>query len=153
MPKQSFSGNSVDLPLRNALVDAFNAALDENGDLGLSLSIAFETGNAILRSRSSDLTLAEKIILAVASNRGLDMIALYSRSRFAHICQPRFIAWWLIRKHTCMSYPAIGAVFRGFHHATIIQGCHCVEASASLMAEAKAIEDLLFPQPAAGLPG
>ena len=135
------------------MVDAFNAALDENGDLGLSLSIAFETGNAILRSRSSDLTLAEKIILAVASNRGLDMLTLYSRSRFAHICQPRSIAWWLIRKHTSMSYPAIGAVFRGFHHATIIHGCRCVEASASLMAEATAIEQILFPHPADSSPG
>ena len=146
MPKRTrTSGESVDGPLRDAMVEAFNEALDENEDLGLSLAIAFETGNAILRSRSSEMTLAEQIVAAVASRHGLDMLVLYRQSRSSHICHPRFIAWWLIRKHVGMSYPAIGQVFRGFHHSTVIHGCQLVEASAKLMAEAVTVEQILFP--------
>jgi len=146
MPKRSqFDGESVDDPLRNAMVDAFNAALDENGDLGASLAIAFETGNAILRGRTSDMTLAEKVVATVAAQHGLEMMDMYATVRSRSISHPRFVAWWLIRKHTQMSFPAIGAMCRGVHHTAILKGCRHVGASAVLMAKAREIETLLFP--------
>jgi chromosomal replication initiation ATPase DnaA len=125
------------------MVDAFNSALDENGDLGVSLAIAFEAGNAIMRSRSTDMTLAERIVATVAGQHSLDLMSMYSRTRAVLVSHPRFIAWWLIRKHLGMSYPAIGAMFKGFNHVTVLKGCRHVEASPDLMAGAREIEKLL----------
>jgi chromosomal replication initiation ATPase DnaA len=146
MPRSTRAGGEPgDLPLREALVEAFNAALDETGDLGASLQVAFEAGEALMRKRSDDMIPAERIVAAVAARHGLGMAAMYSHVRSSLVTHPRAIAWWLIRKHVGMSYPAIGLLFRGFDHSSVFAGCKRVEGSPALLAIAREIEERLFP--------
>jgi Bacterial dnaA protein helix-turn-helix len=146
MPRSTRAGGEPDdLPLREALVEAFNAALDETGDLGESLQISFEAGNIHMRQRSDDMIPAERIVAAVAARHGLGMTAMYSHVRSSLVTHPRAIAWWLIRKHVGMSYPAIGLLFRGFDHSSVFAGCRRVEGSPALMGIALEIEKNLFP--------
>ena len=65
----------------------------------------------------------EAIIRAVASHFGLERDELLGPRRSARIVEPRQVAMYLIREETEASFPAIGALFGGRDHTTVLHGC------------------------------
>ncbi len=65
----------------------------------------------------------EAIIRAVAAHFAVDHDELLGPRRSARVAEPRQIAMYLIRAETDASYPAIGALFGGRDHTTVLHGC------------------------------
>ena len=65
----------------------------------------------------------QAIIRAVAAFYVLERDELLGQRRSARIVEPRQVAMYLIREETEASYPAIGALFGGRDHTTVLHGC------------------------------
>ncbi|HQZ69734.1 MAG: chromosomal replication initiator protein DnaA [Anaerolineae bacterium] len=65
----------------------------------------------------------QAIIRAVAAFYVLERDELLGPRRSARIVEPRQVAMYLIREETEASYPAIGALFGGRDHTTVLHGC------------------------------
>ena len=63
----------------------------------------------------------------VAQIAGLAPKELKARRRSTDIVQPRQFAMWLARKNTPLSLSAIGRLFGGCDHATVLHACRKVE--------------------------
>lgn len=70
----------------------------------------------------------DRVVRAVQSVSGFNRKALASERRAAALCKARFIAVWMCREHTGLSYPRIGAMFGGRDHTTCMMACRRVEA-------------------------
>lgn len=86
----------------------------------------------------------EAIQRAVADRYGLTLKQLRGPERVTKVALPRMVAMYLLRRHTTMSYPAIGAAFGGRHHTTAIGGirkvCGLLKTDADLCVAVEAIE-------------
>lgn len=71
---------------------------------------------------------AHDVARYVADKHSLTFAALISECRQRRIARPRQIAMYAIRK-LCphMSYPAIGSLFGGRDHTTVLHGCRKIE--------------------------
>lgn len=65
----------------------------------------------------------EAIIRAVAAHYAVDQAEILGPRRSARIAEPRQVAMFLIREETEASFPAIGALFGGRDHTTVLHGC------------------------------
>lgn len=68
---------------------------------------------------NTQLELAGRIAWLVASNYGYDMRRLTNKSRKQENFQARGIAIYLVRKHTDLTWHAIGKLFRRDHSTAI----------------------------------
>lgn len=76
--------------------------------------------------------MVSEIQQAVCAHFGLKMIDLISPCRRRSIARPRQIAMWLANRRTNHSLPAIGRLFGGRDHTTVIHSIRQIE---RLMAE------------------
>ncbi|MCO5092644.1 helix-turn-helix domain-containing protein [Bosea sp. (in: a-proteobacteria)] len=72
------------------------------------------------------------VLEVVAKHTGFDRVAIIGESRRAPLVRARQMAYWLLRKHTTMSFPHIGSKLGGRDHTTILSGFNKIE---FLMAE------------------
>jgi chromosomal replication initiator protein len=70
---------------------------------------------------------ARKIQLAVAEEYCISLIDMISRRRDYRAVLPRHVAFYLIKKLTLLSLPAIGRRFGGRHHTTVLHGVKKIE--------------------------
>jgi len=75
----------------------------------------------------SSLSPGEDIIRRVAGAFGVTVAELKSKSRYRRVTEPRFAAYWLLRKHRTAaglqrSYPEIGRMMGGKDHSSVIHG-------------------------------
>ena len=70
------------------------------------------------------------IIRRVAQYRGVSLADLKGPRRWAHWAQARKECYWLLRKHTNLSLPAIGHVMGNRDHTTVLHGIRRVYALA-----------------------
>lgn len=68
-----------------------------------------------------------EIVRAVEMVTGIRQDDLLGPSRYMRLCVPRWMAWYLARRHTASSYPKIARYF-GKDHSTVISGIRRVEA-------------------------
>lgn len=64
-----------------------------------------------------------RIARACAKAHGVKWNDMISHRRDQKFVIARHHAWWEMREHTTLSYPAIGRIFGGRDHSTIIYGC------------------------------
>lgn len=74
---------------------------------------------------------AAQIIMAVANHYGIEIKDLLGRSRRQSKVVPRYVAMCLCRKHTDLSYPALGRVF-GRHHTCVMHAMNVTRMPAEL---------------------
>lgn len=95
-----------------------------------AISWAFGAVHAVpvkrIKYDSTSMT-ALMVVMAVAEHFALDMNDMRSDSRSAHIAYARHIAMFMARKLTTKSLPAIGKVFGGRDHTTILHGIRKIE--------------------------
>ena len=66
---------------------------------------------------------AETLIGRVCNARGITREEIASRSRTPKICHPRMLAMYLVRENTALSLLAIGELFGGRDHGTVLNAC------------------------------
>ena len=71
---------------------------------------------------------AETILMAVASYYGTTVEALKGPRRHRAVAFPRAVAMYLCRNRLGLSYPAIGSVFGGKDHSTVMMAVRKIEA-------------------------
>lgn len=74
------------------------------------------------------MTTIPEIIALCALNFAVDASDIVAERRSKHQTLARHTAFWLARKHTVASLPAIGKAFGGRDHTTIISGIERIEA-------------------------
>ncbi|MCX8053593.1 MAG: chromosomal replication initiator protein DnaA [Armatimonadetes bacterium] len=86
---------------------------------------------------------AQKVQQEVAKRFNVDVAAMKGACRSKDIVLPRQVAMYLMRELTNWSLPAIGRVFGGRDHTTVLHACKCIAAKiAADQAFAALIEDL-----------
>ena len=68
----------------------------------------------------------EAILDAVSSFSRVSVEDLKAKRRKQHQAQARFLAMWLLREVTGMSFPKIGLIL-GRDHSTVIHGCDLID--------------------------
>ena len=68
----------------------------------------------------------KSIIVKVAEFYGVEEASMYAKTRRREIVKPRQIIMYLLREDFHLSYPAIGSVFGGRDHTTVIHACEKV---------------------------
>jgi len=88
------------------------------------------------------------ILRVVADHYGLEQEEMIGPRRSARISEPRQVAMYLVREETEASYPAIGALFGGRDHTTILHGCdkigRLVEQDAKLRRDILQIRERIY---------
>lgn len=69
----------------------------------------------------------KNIIAKVAEFYGVDEASMYAKTRRREIVRPRQIIMYVLREDFNLSYPAIGSVFGGRDHTTVIHACEKVK--------------------------
>lgn len=62
------------------------------------------------------------IMRTVTMETGVSKSELMSNRRDQRVCRARHKCWWLAKQHTSLSLPAIGRMFGGRDHTTIMHG-------------------------------
>lgn len=65
----------------------------------------------------------KNIIAKVAEFYGIDESSIYAKTRKREVVRPRQIIMYILREDFHLSYPAIGTVFGGRDHTTVIHAC------------------------------
>jgi len=91
----------------------------------ITLSLAKKVLSDVVEEEKSVIT-PEKIKYAVADYYGIAVEDLDSKKRSREISYPRHIAIYLIRKELELSYPAIGKIFGGKDHTSIMHSCDVI---------------------------
>lgn len=73
----------------------------------------------------------KSIIAKVADFYGIDENSIYAKTRRREVVQPRQIIMYILREDFHLSYPAIGSVFGGRDHTTVIHACEKVRTDLS----------------------
>jgi len=110
--------------------------------------ITLETAREILAGYSNKpkiKTTLEVIQQIVGEFYDISVKAMTSKTRERRIARPRQVAMYLIKNHTEISLPKIGAAFGGKNHATVIHACKLVkrmiEKDVKMLQEVKALEE------------
>ncbi len=74
----------------------------------------------------------KNIIAKVAEFYGVEESSMYAKTRKREIVRPRQIIMYILREDFHLSYPAIGSVFGGRDHTTVIHACEKVRGDLSL---------------------
>jgi chromosomal replication initiation ATPase DnaA len=64
----------------------------------------------------------KRIAISIAKAYGLSWKDITSPRRLKRIVMARQHAWWLMRKHTKLSYPQMAKVFGDFDHTSVMHG-------------------------------
>lgn len=91
----------------------------------ITVSLAKKVLSDVIVEEKKDLT-PEKIKKAVADYYGIDVDVLNSSKRSRDVSYPRHIAIYLIRNKLGLSYPAIGKIFGGKDHTSIMHSCEVI---------------------------
>ena len=85
----------------------------------LAVHVDSVTGAVVVGTVAADRAEARRIIEVVAQALGLrpERIRRHDRTQVAALA--RFLAWWLVRRRTTLTYPQIGRLFDR-HHSTVI---------------------------------
>ncbi len=65
----------------------------------------------------------KNVITKIAEFYGIDEASMYAKTRRREIVKPRQIIMYILREDFHLSYPAIGSVFGGRDHTTVIHAC------------------------------
>ena len=95
----------------------------------MTLEMAQEALAKLLPSREARKVTPELIVAQVAAQFGVSEEDLYSKRRSREIANARQVAMYLIRSLTQLSTTAVGTVFGGRDHTTVMHGCEKVEES------------------------
>ncbi|MEK7613337.1 MAG: chromosomal replication initiator protein DnaA [Patescibacteria group bacterium] len=68
----------------------------------------------------------KNIIAKIAEFYGVEEASMYAKTRKREIVRPRQIIMYILREDFHLSYPAIGSVFGGRDHTTVIHACEKV---------------------------
>jgi len=80
----------------------------------------------------------KNIIAKIAEFYGVEEALMYAKTRKREIVRPRQIIMYILREDFHLSYPAIGSVFGGRDHTTVIHACGKVRADIAMSDEFKA---------------
>lgn len=70
----------------------------------------------------------KNIISKIADFYGVEESSMYAKTRRREVVRPRQIIMYILREDFHLSYPAIGSVFGGRDHTTVIHACEKVRA-------------------------
>ena len=73
----------------------------------------------------------KNIIAKVADFYGVEESSMYAKTRKREIVRPRQIIMYILREDFHLSYPAIGTVFGGRDHTTVIHACEKIKGDLS----------------------
>ena len=79
----------------------------------------------------------KNIIAKIADFYGVEEASMYAKTRKREIVKPRQIIMYILREDFHLSYPAIGSVFGGRDHTTVIHACEKVKKDMSASEELK----------------
>jgi chromosomal replication initiation ATPase DnaA len=87
---------------------------------------------------------AEQVQKWICVRLDVRYVALIGKSREGRFVRPRWLAMWLIRKYCDdLSLNAIGSMFGGRDHGTVLNAINCLEDGASVdPAQRKVLDDL-----------
>ena len=71
------------------------------------------------------------VIQKISEFYSIDESAMYAKTRRREVVKPRQIIMYILREDFHMSYPAIGSVFGGRDHTTVIHACEKVKGDIS----------------------
>ncbi len=91
------------------------------------LSMGQTPSSAEQRPAAQPALTPERILAAVASYYGLEPSVLTGKSRKREAAQARHVAMYLLRKHLRLPLKAIGQLFGGRDHTTVLHACEAVE--------------------------
>ena len=91
----------------------------------ITVSLAKKVLSDVIVEEKKELT-PEKIKKAVADYYGINVDILNSSKRSRDVSYPRHIAIYLIRNKLGLSYPAIGKIFGGKDHTSIMHSCEVI---------------------------
>jgi chromosomal replication initiator protein len=66
------------------------------------------------------------VIARIAEFYGIEEASMYAKTRRREVVKPRQIIMYILREDFHLSYPAIGTVFGGRDHTTVIHACEKV---------------------------
>lgn len=69
----------------------------------------------------------KNIIAKIADFYGVDESSMYAKTRRREIVRPRQVIMYILREDFNLSYPAIGSVFGGRDHTTVIHACEKIK--------------------------
>ena len=92
----------------------------------VSLEMARETLSALLAGRQPRKITADAIIQTVSNHYSVDHDEVTGKRRSREIALPRQVSMYLIRELTPLSTTAIGRVFSGRDHSTVMHSCEKV---------------------------
>lgn len=69
----------------------------------------------------------KNIIAKIADFYGVEEASMYARTRRREIVKPRQVIMYILREDFNLSYPAIGNVFGGKDHTTVIHACEKIK--------------------------
>ena len=69
----------------------------------------------------------KNIIVKIADFYGVEESSMYAKTRKREIVRPRQIIMYILREDFHLSYPAIGSVFGGRDHTTVIHACEKIK--------------------------
>ena len=69
----------------------------------------------------------KNIIAKIAEFYGVEEASMYAKTRKREIVRPRQIIMYILREDFHLSYPAIGTVFGGRDHTTVIHACEKIK--------------------------
>jgi chromosomal replication initiator protein len=93
----------------------------------IDIDMARETLRDLIDDRGRSVTV-EAIQKVVAAHYGIKINELKSRNNSKHISFPRQVAMYVAKKLTDKSLPALGEMFGGKHHTTVIHAVRKIEA-------------------------
>ena len=79
----------------------------------------------------------KNVITKIAEFYGLDETSMYAKTRRREIVKPRQVIMYILREDFHLSYPAIGLVFGGRDHTTVIHACDKVRGDMAKSGELK----------------
>jgi chromosomal replication initiator protein len=92
----------------------------------ITLDLTKEVLRNMLRGAERDLTV-ESIQKTICDYYHIKLTDLKAKRRTKNIALPRQVAMYLCRKHTAISFPAIGDKFGGRDHSTVIHASKAIE--------------------------
>jgi chromosomal replication initiator protein len=133
-------GESMGLPLSDAVVETLSMAVPGNireieGMLNTILCqtqlkgpLSDQEIRDIVKAtaRPKRAVSVKNVIARIADFYNIDEGSMYAKTRRREVVKPRQIVMYILREDFHLSYPAIGSVFGGRDHTTVIHACEKV---------------------------